>query len=562
MTVHSNVKRGHKYALDVVSGKRIACKWIQLACQRYLNDLDESKKNKKSKYVFDKDAAERVLKFKQLMPHTKGKWAQKRELLRLEPWQCFFNMNVFGWKNRGTGLRRYRKALLLVPRKNGKSAEAATTGIYMLSMDHEYGAEVYSGATTEKQAWEVFRPAKLMIQKTPALMDAKGIEVNASNINIQESGSRFEPIIGNPGDGQSPSCAIIDEYHEHSDDRVYDTMMTGMGAREQPLMLVITTAGDNLAGPCYQMQLEAQKMLEGSLVDETLFAAIYTIDEGDDWASVEALKKANPNFGVSVMEEFLLNQLQTAKNNARKQTQYKTKHLNVWVGARDAFFNIERWNSSADSALKLQDFSGKRAYIGMDLASKVDIAAIQILIPLGDDSFVTFGKYYLPEAALESTASEHYAGWAKDGYLTVTDGEIIDFREIEQDILDLCSAFEVASLAYDPHQATMLVTELMDKGVPVVEMRQVVLNFSEPMKQVDGLIRSKRIAHNGDPCMTWMMSNVTAKLDAKDNVYPRKEREDNKIDGPVALIMAMNRAMNDEGGNLDSFLDDPITVDF
>ena len=556
-----NVKRGHKYALDVVAGRQIACKWIVLACQKYLDEI-KIQKQKTFAFKFDKKKAERNLHFKQLLPHTKGKWAQRGEKLKLEPWQCFFNMNVFGWVSKSTGLRRYRRALLLVPRKNGKSAEAATTGLYMLAMDDEYGAEVYSGATTEKQAWEVFRPAKLMAQKTPEFMAAKGIEVNASNINILENGSRFEPIIGNPGDGQSPSCAIIDEYHEHTDDRVYDTMVTGMGAREQPLLLVITTAGDNIAGPCYQMQIESQKSLEGSIEDDTLFAMIYTIDSGDAWDSVEALKKANPNFGVSVSEEFLLSQLQAAKNNARKQTQYKTKHLNVWVGARDAFFNIERWNESADPTLMLQDYHGQRAILSLDLASKVDIAALEILIPTDNGAFVRFAKYYLPESALESTGSEYYRQWSEEGYLTITDGEIIDFNYIKDDILDLKSQLAIEAIAYDPFQATMLVTELIGQGAPMVEIGATVKNFSEPMKQVDGLIRSRQIAHDGDPVMTWMLSNVVARIDAKDNVFPRKERDENKIDGAVALIMAMNRYMNSELGALDAYINDMISVDF
>jgi phage terminase large subunit-like protein len=557
---YNGTKKGHKYAVDVVAGKVVACKWIVIACQKYLDDLKKSSK-RNFKYEFDEKAAERVLMFKQMMPHTKGKWAQQRLTLKLEPWQCFFNMNIFGWKSKKTGFRRYRKALLIVPRKNGKSAEAATTGLYMLSSDDEYGAEVYSGATTEKQAWEVFRPAKLMATRAEGFIEATGAEVNASNINILENGSRFEPIIGNPGDGQSPSCAIIDEYHEHKDDKVLDTMETGMGAREQPLLLVITTAGDNIAGPCYQMQIDAQKALEGVIESEQTFALIYTVDKGDDWASIEALKKANPNFGVSVSEEFLLARLQDAKNNARKQSVYKTKHLNIWVGSRDAFFNIERWNESADNTLKIEDFYGKKAYIAMDLASKVDIAAVEILID-NDGELVRFGKYYLPEAALEATASDHYAGWAKDGWLTITDGEIIDFSEIEADILDLCGKFQVDQLAYDPFQATMLATRLMAEGVPIIEIGATVKNFSEPMKQLDGLVRSRQITHNGDPVMTWMMSNVVAKVDAKDNVFPRKEKDEYKIDGPVALIMALNRQMNDDIGSLDSFLNDPIGVDY
>lgn len=557
---YKGTKKGHKYAVDVVAGKVVACRWIVLACQKYLDDLKKSSK-RNFKYEFDEKAAERVLMFKQMMPHTKGKWAQQKLTLKLEPWQCFFNMNIFGWKSKKTGLRRYRKALLIVPRKNGKSAEAATTGLYMLSSDDEYGAEVYSGATTEKQAWEVFRPAKLMATRAEGFAEATGVEVNASNINIMANGSRFEPIIGNPGDGQSPSCAIIDEYHEHKDDKVLDTMETGMGAREQPLLLVITTAGDNIAGPCYQMQIDAQKALEGAIESEQTFALIYTVDKDDEWSSVEALKKANPNFGVSVSEEFLLARLQDAKNNARKQSVYKTKHLNIWVGSRDAFFNIERWNESADTTLKIEDFYGKKAYIGMDLASKVDVAAIEILID-NDGELVRFGKYYLPEAALESTASDHYTGWAKDGWLTITDGEIIDFSEIEADILDLCGKFQVDQLAYDPFQATMLATRLMAEGVPIIEIGATVKNFSEPMKQLDGLVRSRQITHNADPVMTWMMSNVVAKVDAKDNVFPRKEKDEYKIDGPVALIMALNRQMNDDIGSLDSFLNDPISVDY
>ena len=561
MSTTPSVDKGHKYALSVVSGKITACKWIVLACQYYLDQLRESKSNKDSKFYFDKKAAERVLYVKQLMPHTKGKWARDGLLLTLEPWQCFFNMNLFGWKYRSSNLRRYRKALLLVPRKNGKSAEAASTGNYMFACDGEYGAEVYSGATNEKQAWEVFKPAKIMAQKSEEFREHFGIEVNASNMNISKDGSRFEPIIGDPGDGTSPSLAVIDEYHEHKTDKMLDTMETGMGAREQPIILVITTAGDNISGPCYQLQLEAQKILEGLVENDGLFALIYTIDQGDDWATVESLKKANPNFGVSVGEEFLLARLAEAKNNARKQSVYKTKHLNVWVGSKEAYFNIERWKESGDENLKIEDFYGRRIYIGLDLASKVDIAALEILIPLGDNDFVRFGKYYLPEAAIESEASEHYKGWQLDGWITVTDGDLIDFHTIKDDILALCSHFELAELAYDPFQATMLVTELMKEGLPVVEIAPSENNFSEPMKLLDGLIRSRQVRHNGDPVYSWMLSNVVTKVSYRDRVFPRKEREENKIDGPIATIMALGRSMNDDHASLDDFLNNPIGID-
>jgi phage terminase large subunit-like protein len=544
---YPHVSTANKYARDVVAGDVVACKWIRLACQRHLDDLRASKESAYP-YYFDKKSGERACKFIEFLPHTKGKWAAKRELLKLEPWQCFFVVCIFGWLRCSDDMRRFRRAQLWVPRKNGKSALAAAIGLYMLVADNEYGAEVYSGATTEKQAWEVFRPAKLMAQKTPDLLDYYGVEVNASNIHISDNGSRFEPLIGKPGDGSSPHCAIIDEYHEHKTDEMVDTMITGMGAREQPLLLMITTAGDNLSGPCYQMQIDAQKMLEGSITDEATFALIYTVDQGDDWACIDTMKKANPNYGVSVSDDFLLARLQDAKNNARKQSTFKTKHLNVWVGSRDAYFNIDRWNQSADKSLKLEDFYGKQIYLGLDLASKVDIAALEILIPMGDSDYVRFGKYYLPESALDTSAAEHYRGWAAEGWMRITDGEIIDFNEIKTDILELCSLFEVVECAYDPFQATMLVTELMSEGVPVVEMRPTVLNFSEPMKTLDGLVRSRQVRHSGDPVMTWMMSNVVANEDAKDNVYPRKDKPENKIDGAIALIMALARAIAGDSG--------------
>lgn len=542
------------YAYDVISGQILASKYIQLAAKRHLNDLKRIKDDGFA-YTFDAKKAEKACRFIEAQYHTKGKWAQKKEHLLLEPWQIFFVCNVFGWVSKDKGLRRYREVLLLVPRKNGKSALAAAIGLYMLCADGEYGAEVYTGATSEKQAKEVFTPAQIMARMNPDMCDYFGVAVNASNIHILSNGSKMEPIIGNPPDGSSPSCAIADEVHEHKDSRLIDTMITGMGARDQPLMLYITTAGDNIAGPCYQLQLEAQQCLDGTMENDKLFALIYGIDQGDDWTEVSTLKKANPNFGVSVSEDFLLSQLQNAKNSARKQSAFLTKHLNVWVGSRDAFFNVDKWNQCKGDVF-LKDYFGRPIYIGLDLASRVDIAALEILIPDGDD-YIRFGKYYLPESALDG--NDHYRAWSIEGWLTITEGEIIDFNEIKNDILELCSQFEVRELAYDPFQATMLITELMAEGVPVVEMRPTVLNFSEPMKALDGIIRANKIKHNGDPVQTWMIGNVTAKEDAKENVYPRKERPENKIDGVVALIMALGRHINHKENSID--FDNLLTVD-
>lgn len=513
---------------------------VKLACERAKRDLAASA-DPDYPFEFDAAKAERVCRFVKAFPHTKGKWAAKREPFVLQLFQSFIICQLFGWVRKKDGLRRFRKALVMLPRKSGKSDLAARIGLYMFAADGEFGAEVYSGATTEKQAWEVFRPALLMSKATPAFLERFGVQTFKQSIAIPETGARFEPLIGKPGDGSSPSCAIVDEYHEHPSDDLTETMRTGMGAREQPLLLQISTAGSNTSGPCFMAQQEAERMLRGLVQDDELFALLYGIDSTDDWTDPETLKKANPNYDVSVSGEFLLSQHRDAMQNARLQSAYQTKHLNRWVGARSAFFDLPKW-LACKRDIKLDDFKGKRCFLGLDLASTVDVNALAMLFQDGE-RFSLFAKYYMPEATVELGHNQHFQAWAREGWLTVTDGEMVDMMRIKDDIVDLASRFAIAELAYDPFQATMLVTELMKEGVPCVEMRPTVLNFSAPMKQLDGLIRSGRLEHPGDPVMTWMVGNVTALMDAKDNVYPRKERPENKIDGVIAALAALARQM-------------------
>jgi phage terminase large subunit-like protein len=411
----------------------------------------------------------------------------------------------------------------------------------MFAADKEAGAEVYSGATSEKQAWEVFRPALQMARASPAFREHYGAETFKQSIAIIANGSRFEPLIGKPGDGASPNCAIVDEYHEHDDDSLAQTMLTGMGAREQPLIMFISTAGENTAGPCYQLMLEAQRMLDGLVQDDELFALTYGLDKDDDWADPAMLRKANPNYGISVSEDFLLARHADAMANARQQGIYQIKHLNRWVGAKAPFFDLPKW-LACKQEIRLEQFHGRRALLGLDLASTVDVNALVLLLREGEQ-YTAFGRFYLPEATVERSENKHLQAWQREGHLIVTPGQIVDMEWIRDDILDLARQFEIAELGYDPFQATMLVTMLVKAGISCVEVRPTVLNFSQPMKQLDGLIRSGKIAHDGCPVMTWMIGNVTAHRDAKDNVYPRKARDENKIDGVVALLMALARSM-------------------
>jgi phage terminase large subunit-like protein len=546
--VAGHVDAAGKYAADVREGAIPACRRVIAACLRY--EQDRARETEADwPYRFDAKAAEKVCAFIEYLPHTKGKWAAERKRLILSPWQSFIYVNVFGFLRKSDGLRRFRDALCVVPRKNGKSLMSAGTGLYMLTADNEHGAEVYAGATTEKQAWEVFRPAKQMAQGTPALLDHYGVDVNASNIHILGNGSRFEPLIGKPGDGASPSCAIIDEYHEHADSAQFDTMLTGMGARDQPLMWVITTAGDNVAGPCYDKLLTGRAILDGTMKDEEKFFIEYTIDD-DDWTSETAIRKANPNLDVSVSLEFLLARQREAVNNTREQGRFKTKHLDLWVQSRNAYFNMQKWASCRNPGLRMEDFAGRRAWLGLDLASEIDIAALEVVIEDGD-GFVRFGRSYAPEDTVEDPKNKHYQGWMGDGRLTVTEGAMIDFERIEEDIVKIAALFRNAEVAFDPFQATFLVTRLMARGIECVKYPQQVATMSPAMKRLDALITDGKIRHDCDERdpMTWMLSNVVARVDAKDNVYPRKERPENKIDNPVALMMAIGRAVLDDNAS-------------
>jgi phage terminase large subunit-like protein len=552
----SFVAAAEQYARDVIAGRKAASKWERLACERHFEDKKRAR-TKAWRYTFDAEKAERVCRFLQLLPHIKGKWARvdpRKPLanrIRLEPWQLFITVSLFGWVKKKTGMRRFRKASIYEPRKNGKSTQAAGIGHYMAWKDNEPGAEVYSGATTEKQAWEVFGPARKMAEREPEMVEGLGLTVNAQSLVRESDGSKFEPVIGKPGDGASPHCSITDEYHEHATSDQFDTMLTGMGARDQPLALIISTAGDNLAGPCYDDWLTVKKILERTVEDDTHFGIIFTVDDDDDWTSEIALRKANPNYGVSVSAEFLQQQQRDAINNARKQGSFKTKHLNIWVQARDAFVNMQRWAECHKPGLTFESMKGRRCIVGLDLASKVDLASAMALFPLDEGRYAVFGKHYLPDATVQEPENDHYRAWAKEGWLTVTEGNVIDFTRILDDLVELSGQVELAEIAYDPAQATMLVTELQNEGLTCVELRPTVLNYSEPMKQIEAVIRDRKFQHNGDPVTTWAMSNVVAKADAKDNVYPRKERPEKKIDPFVALCAAMNRAMvSDESGDL------------
>jgi phage terminase large subunit-like protein len=524
------------YAREVVSGKIDACRFVQLACNRHRKDLAR----KRFAYLFDYDAAAAACSFIEGLPHTKGKWVKGAELMVLSPWQIFIVASIFGWRHKVTGLRRFREAYIEVPRKNGKSSLVAAIGLYMFVADGEPGAEVYCGATTEAQAWEVFRPAKLMAEKAGGFAEHFGVGIHASNLHVVSTSSRFEPVIGKPGDGASPHCAVVDEYHEHTSPEQYDTWVTGMGAREQPLLLVITTAGTSTASPCYDKRGQVVKMLEGTFKNDDLFGIIYTLDPGDAWEDFKNWQKANPNFGVSVFEDYLKARHLEATQRASRQNIIRCKHLNQWMNAGTAFIDMAAWNRAA-STVALEEFAGEPCWIGLDLSSKIDVTAI-VAVFERDGIYHIFPRFFLPEEAAAKPDRAHYAGWSKEGWLVLTTGSRIDHDVIEENLRDLARNHDVRAIPFDPWNSAQLTGHMLAEGLPMVEVPQTVSHLSGPMKDVEALLLDGKLKHDGNPMMTWMVSNVVARIDKKDNVFPFKERDENKIDGFVALVMAIGQA--------------------
>ena len=536
------VARADAYIAGVLGGSIVAGKWVRLACQRQKDDL-----GRKWQYTFDRDKANRVCRFVEALPHIKGSQFAGRNMA-LEGWQCFILTAVFGWL-RPDGRRRFRTAYTEVARKNGKSSLSSGVALYLLAADGEAGAEVYSAATTRDQARIVWNDAKAMAVRSPDLRRACGIETSAHAVYVPRTSSTFKALSrdqqGNL-DGLNVHGAIIDELHAHKARDVWEVIETATGARTQPLVWAITTAGFNRAGICYEQRGYVLKILDRVNEDETYFGIVFTLDDGDDWTDPANWPKANPNLAVSVEPDDLARKASKAMQLASAQNGFLTKHLNIWVNADTAWMNMQAWDRCADPSLDEADFEGADCIAACDLATKTDIAANLRLFEReidGQAHYYAFANYYLPEDAAEDGRNSQYAGWAIEGRLTLTPGNVTDFAYIEDDLREVARRVRLREVAFDPWQAAQIMQRLEAEGMKVVEYRQTVQNMSAPMKELEALVLSGRFHHNGDPVLAWMVSNVVCHVDAKENIYPRKERPENKIDGVIALIMAIGRAM-------------------
>ena len=534
-----------EYAEDVIAGDMVACKLTIAACQRFVDDLD----NPDLGYVFDIGRAEQVCDFIESLPHIKGEWAKRRELLVLERWQCFVVCNIFGWID-ADGLRRFKTAYIDVARKNAKSTLAAAIGLYMLVEDGEAGAEVYSAATTRNQAKIVFGVARQMAYRSVFLP----LEVRAHNVFHLDTASHFEALHaqGETLDGHNIHCAINDELHAWKNRSVYDVIETATGSRTQPLVFNITTAGHDTSGVCWDIRNYLVNILEGRVDDERFFGVIYTLDKDDDWTDRDVWPKANPNWNVSVYPMDVENLARKAAEVVSQQNAFLVKRMNVWVSAAVAWMNMRQWQACLDHDMSLDDFAGEECWAGLDLASKIDInsgAQLFSRVIGGEQHLYAFMRHWLPQAAVDEEPTGIYDGWVRSGDIRVTPGNIIDTDQIENDLMtEVVAPFKLRELAVDPmHNSTQVSVHMAQQGVQTVDVRPTVLNFSEAMKWLEAFVKDGRF-HTNCPVLTWMVGNVEVKTDYKDNIYPRKSggQMNRKIDGVIALLMAINRCMSGE----------------
>lgn len=558
--MNPHVLAAQTYAQQVVEGQIPACKWTIEACRRQIDDL-KREVSEDWPWIFNADKAARPCVFVELLPHIKGKWAREKRLLVLDAWQCFLVTTVFGWVHKDTGLRRYREAYIEVPRKNGKSLLSAGIGLYMLSADGEQGAEVYSAATTRDQARIVFDDAKGMAERTPELRQHLGVAILTHCITVGFTASKFSPLAAEAStqDGLNVHCAIIDELHAHRKRDLYDVIDTARGAREQSLLWLITTAGTDRSGICYERRTHITKILDRVIDDQTMFGIIYTIDDNDDPQDPASWAKANPNWLTSV----LLDDMQAAARKAEAMpsalSNFLTKRLNVWVNGESPWMDMRAWERCADHTLSLEDFAGEKCYAGLDLAQKKDFAAL-CLVFQREGTWYVFTKLYLNELAVQESGNAHLSGWARSGYVQVTDGDITDFDVVGNDLRSFCKQFDMQEIAFDPALSMYFATKLIEEGLPLVEIAQRAMFFTPPLIQVENLVLEKKLKFDGNPVMTWMVSNLVVKVSKFNELRsPTKERPENKIDGPIAMLMALGRAMAQEPKeNIDDFLNNPI----
>ena len=536
------VAKANQYIADVLAGKIPACRaGVVNACRRQIQDL-KRQKTADFPYYFDPESADRVCTFAELLKNIKGPSAG--EHLQLEPWQCFFITTVFGWKKTENGRRRFNFVYLEVPRGNGKSTLSSAIALYMLCADGELSADVYSFATTRDQARIVFDDAKAMAQQSKQeLADAFGLKILNNSLLIPEKNCKFLPKASedSTNEGLNSHFACMDELHAHKTRKLFDVVTKSLGKRAQSLFWTITTAGGSIDCICYEQHQIILKILDGTVRDDHKFGLIYSVDPADDWKTDAALQKSNPNWN-HLDHDVITSERAAALVSPAAENDYKTKRLNVWVQAAAAWISLKQWQKCIQHDVRLEDFSGSECVYGLDLATKLDVtAAVRVFWRPDADNvlhYYVFPEFWLPEDTVQASRNASYPGWANSGLFHLSPGSVTDYNDIGRYLMTDTRDYQCLGVGYDPWNCTQLAQTLSAEGIEMYEVVQGPKTLSEPMKFVEQLSMQNRIHFDGNPVFLWMLTNVTVKPDRNDNIYPRKERNENKIDGVFAMLSA------------------------
>lgn len=522
-----------EYALDVVNGKVVTGTYIKQACQRYLDWFD--------KYDFRPEKADKVVNFISKLRHFTGKHNGKP--FKLLPYQKWIVYNIFGFYYPNSNRRVINYVYIELARKQGKTALAAAICLYMLIADGENGSEVELVANSAKQAKICFDMSSNFIQS----IDRKGKHFKRyrDNIKFNETKSVLQVLSSDASgnDGYNSYCFVLDECHEQRDSKLWDVMCSSQGMRENSLGIIITTAGFNKFGFCYGYRNTCLEILSGVKEDDSQFAAIYTLDEGDDWHDPNVWIKSNPSLGHTVFESYLEQQVQKATNNTTLEVGTRTKNFNEWVSNSDIWLHNDLLLRYTQN-LKLEDFKGLQCFIGVDLAAVSDMTAVSYMIPK-DDKLYFLTKYYLPQSALvDNSNCELYKEWNRKGYLTITDGNVCDYDYILKDILNANKEVFIYKIGYDSYNATQWAIDATTEGLPLEPFSQALWSFNRPTKELERLIKSGKVVIDNNEITRWCFSNVTLKSDHNENIKPVKGSDMQKIDGVIAMIEALGIYLN------------------
>lgn len=533
-------RKAKAYIRGVQRGQVPVGELVAAAVERHVRDLRDGPARG---LKFSEPLARHALASYQFCRHSKGEWAG--QIFDPAGWQCFITWCLFGWVWADTGFRRFTTAFVTVARKNGKSTDAAQKGLYLFAGDNEPGAEVYTAATKRDQARIVHSEASRMVVASPEL--SADINVWRDNLSIPGTASKYEPLGADADthDGLNPHAVILDELHAHKDRRQYDVLWTGMGARRQPMMYIITTAGANRESICFELDNYSSQVVRGALVDDSWFAYVARPDPGDDWRDEATWHKGNPNLGVSVYLENLRKDFRKATESLAAQNSFRRLRLNMWTQQIERAIDMEKWDACS-AAPKVAE--GASVYLGLDLSSKIDVtAAASVHHDVATDEYHAEMMFWVPEATLLERVRRDrvpYDEWADAGFVTVTPGNVVDQGHIRDWINEHSTERQVQEIGFDPWNATKLAQELQDEdGFTLVEMRQGYKTLSEPTKALVGLVLDRRLRHGGNPVLRWMADNLELRKDPNDNWAPKKGARVNRIDGMLALIMALGRAL-------------------